>query len=226
MKYIRPTHVALALLAGTLVADPANACCGGGGPAMQPAGPPVSSGGSIPRGPTNIVVPRGPEFKPSPGSVGASPTTSPPAKPPPKVLSATDYANKMDEMSKAAERQNKEKNLNLTPEQIAERVLKAMNDNYKMQTWKETEEEERLRRETSLAKQKADWQARDAEKAKEEAEAAKQREAQNRPVDWQEKIRQNRVNSGKEPPRPGDEKQPWYSPNYEPGEKPWLIPTK
>jgi len=70
MKYIRPSCLALAALAATLAADPANACCGGGGPAMAPVGPPPSVGGSVPKGPTNIVIPRPPEVRVTPGSGG------------------------------------------------------------------------------------------------------------------------------------------------------------
>jgi hypothetical protein len=49
MKYIRPSYLVLAVLAATLAADPANACCGGS-MAPMPSGGGV--GGSVPKPPT------------------------------------------------------------------------------------------------------------------------------------------------------------------------------
>jgi hypothetical protein len=70
MKYIRPSHLALALLASTVLldpakfVDPANACCGGG--MSPPSVAPPSVRPSTPN--VNINIPRGPEVRVNPGT--------------------------------------------------------------------------------------------------------------------------------------------------------------
>jgi hypothetical protein len=247
MNHIRPSYVALAILTGTLIAEPANAWPSPGGSPMPTPSPSVNPNFNVPR----VEIPR-PDVKPKltterwndkrtekvneirnnrddkthtvtlKDKSGKDRTLTSGGKP-----LEVDESN-IEKVADALLRKEYEKETEAEYQAREEVKRKLAEAQAKLQATKDAAEQwrrdEEWKQQQKVLREKAEERERERKAA--EAEAEKKRQAENAPVDWQEKIRRDRVNNGKERPRPGDENQPWFSPNYDKGETPWNNPTK
>jgi hypothetical protein len=219
MKYIRPTHVALAMLAGSVAAGPAYAC-----PPCGPMMAPVSAAPPSPSvRPPSINVP----------SVNPSINTNIRER---KVLSPEQFEQKKEEMLNKARNLNEEGKLHKRgqpPSHFTDAELQAaveikLSKLYRQETAEEVEAKQALQRKAEeeeeareKARRAAEWErqakilkaaaeARAREKAEEERVAKAKRDEENKPITLEELARRNRVNKGEEAPGPGDTAAPWF----------------